>query len=71
MLEVRLREGENIEDLLGRFRKMVQRSGLLREVRAHARFISAGEKARAAARKAARRRLKRERRTQLPSGKRR
>lgn len=66
MLEVRLRDGESLEELLGRFRKVVQRSGVLREVRTHAHFISKSEKARIAARKSARKRFKRAQRGQTP-----
>lgn len=59
MLKVDLRDGESGEQLLGRFTKMVQRDGILREVKARRHFISVGERARIAQRKAeARRRRK-------------
>ncbi|TAK34210.1 MAG: 30S ribosomal protein S21 [Chloroflexota bacterium] len=54
LLEVRLREGESIEELLGRFRRGVQRSGLLGEVRRRAHFVSRSERERMAARRSAR-----------------
>lgn len=53
-MHVSLREGESQEDLLTRFQKYVQKSGLLREYRAHQYFISKPEKARIEARKSAR-----------------
>lgn len=59
MLKVDLRDGESGEQLLSRFTKMVQRDGILREVKARRHFISVGERARIAQRKAeARRRRK-------------
>ncbi len=53
-MHVILREGESQEDLLSRFQKGVQKSGILREFRSHEHFVSKPEKARIAARKAAR-----------------
>ncbi len=59
MLKVDLRDGESGEQLLSRFTKMVQRDGILREVKARRHFISQGERLRIAQRKAeARRRRK-------------
>jgi len=59
MLKVDLRDGESGEQLLNRFTKMVQRDGILREVKARRHFISQGERLRIAQRKAeARRRRK-------------
>ena len=55
-LEARIREGESQESLLRRFQKMVQTSGVLREVKAHRHFLSNGEKARIKAQQSARRR---------------
>lgn len=54
-LQVTLREGETQESLLSRFTKMIQRSGLLKELKQKRHFISPGEKMRAARRKAIRR----------------
>jgi ribosomal protein S21 len=55
-LEVSIREGESQESLLHRFQHMVQRSGVLREVKASRHFISKGEMARIKAKKNAQRR---------------
>ncbi|MBI2911736.1 MAG: 30S ribosomal protein S21 [Chloroflexi bacterium] len=56
MLQVLLRDGESQESLLGRFQKMIQREGILREARQRKHFISNRDKMRAAQRKSARRR---------------
>ena len=55
-LEVSIHEGESQESLLRRFQKMVQISGVLREVKTHRHFLSRGEKARLKAQQSARRR---------------
>lgn len=55
-LYVSIREGESQDSLLRRFQKMVQTSGILRDLKAHRHFISKGEKARLKAQKSARRR---------------
>jgi ribosomal protein S21 len=55
-LEVTIHEGETQESLLRRFQKMVQMSGVLREVKANRHFISKGEAARIKAKKNAQRR---------------
>jgi len=59
MLQVQLRDGESGDSLLNRFTKMVQKDGILREVKARRHFISAGERERIAQRKAAARRRRR------------
>lgn len=59
MLQVDLRDGENPESLLNRFTKMIQKDGILREVKSRRHFISAGEQERIAQRKAAARRRRR------------
>ena len=59
MLQVDLREGESGEGLLNRFTKMIQKDGILREVKARRHFISPGERERIAQRKAAARRRRR------------
>jgi len=56
VLQVLLRDGESQESLLGRFQKMIQREGILREARQRKHFISNRDKMRAALRKSARRR---------------
>ena len=61
MLQVELREGESGEALLGRFTKMVQRDGILREVKRRRHFISNAQARRIAAQKAARKRARRAR----------
>jgi ribosomal protein S21 len=55
-LEVSIREGETQDSLLRRFQRVVQMSGILREVKAHRHFISKREAARLKAKKNARRR---------------
>ena len=54
-LEVTIREGESQESLLRRFQRMVQMSGVLREAKAHRRFISKREAARIKAKNNAKR----------------
>ncbi|MEE8413387.1 MAG: 30S ribosomal protein S21 [Dehalococcoidales bacterium] len=55
-LEVSIHDGESQESLLRRFQKMVQVSGVLREVKANRHFVSRGEAARIKAKKSAQRR---------------
>jgi len=55
-LQVSIREGESQDSLLRRFQRMVQTSGILREVKAHRYFLSKRELSRIKARKNARRR---------------
>ncbi len=62
MLKVDLREGESGEQLLNRFTKMIQKDGILREVKARRHFISTGERERIAQRKAEARRRRKARR---------
>ena len=57
-MQVQVRDGESQDSLLRRFQKVVQTSGILREVKAQRHFISKGEKARLKAQKSARRRRK-------------
>ena len=57
-LEVSISEGESQDSLLRRFQRMVQVSGIMREVKAHRYFLSKGEASRLKARKNARRRQK-------------
>jgi small subunit ribosomal protein S21 len=59
MLQVDLRDGESGEALLNRFTKMIQKDGILREVKARRHFISPSERERIAQRKAAARRRRR------------
>lgn len=55
---VTARDGESGDALLSRFTKLVQRDGILREVKRRRHFISNGEKARLARQQAARRRAR-------------
>jgi ribosomal protein S21 len=57
-LEVSIREGESQDSLLRRFQRMVQVSGVLREAKAHRRFLSKRNEARIKAKNNARRRRK-------------
>ncbi|MFC1977704.1 30S ribosomal protein S21 [Chloroflexota bacterium] len=54
-IEVSIHEGESQESLLRRFQKMVQMSGVLREVKAHRHFVPKSEAARIKAKKSAQR----------------
>jgi ribosomal protein S21 len=56
-----IRDGESQEGLLARFQAAVRRSGILNEAKSHRHFISNSEKARIAARKAARRHARKNR----------
>ena len=55
------RDGESPEALLSRFTRLVQRDGVLKEVRRRRYFISNGEQARMDMKKAARRRARAQR----------
>jgi len=57
-LEVHLHEGETQDSLLRRFQRTVQISGVLREAKAHSRFMSKRDVARKKAKNSARRRRK-------------
>jgi len=54
-LEVLINKGESQESLLRRFQKMVQMSGVLREVKANSHFVSKSEAVRIKAKKNAQR----------------
>ncbi len=56
MTYVVLREGESQEQLIKRFRSVVERSGILRQAKEKRHFITKQERARLKARKARRRR---------------
>lgn len=55
-MRVELRDSESFDQLLKRFNKAIERSGVIREHRRGLRFISAQEENRAKRRKAERRR---------------
>ena len=56
MASVDLRDGESPEHLITRFRQVVQRDGILREIKQRRHFIPKSERRRIARAKAARRR---------------
>jgi small subunit ribosomal protein S21 len=61
--EIRLQEGESIENALRRFKRKVQQEDIIREVKRHSYYLKPGEKARvkqALARKRARKKIRRE-----------
>ena len=58
-LEVTLREGETLDSLLKRFRRVVQTDGVLRDLKAHRYFMSKREAAVLKKKRAGRRRPKR------------
>jgi small subunit ribosomal protein S21 len=60
MADVVLRNGESQEALLRRFRKKIQRSGVLRDARRKRWFVSKSEQRRIAKRKAIRRHRRRQ-----------
>jgi ribosomal protein S21 len=75
MLIVTPRDGENAEQFVARFTKLVQRDGILREVKRRRHFISNHEAERLVKQKAARKRARtarkiaeREARMSRPSG---
>jgi small subunit ribosomal protein S21 len=55
-LEVSIREGESQEALLHRFQRMVQMSGVLREIKANRHYVPKSEAARIRVKKNAQRR---------------
>ncbi len=63
MAEVRIQEGESLENALRRFKRKVQQEDLIREVKRHSYYLKPGEKARvkqALARKRARKKIRKE-----------
>jgi small subunit ribosomal protein S21 len=62
-LIVERREGESQDQLLSRFRTLVQRTGILREIKKRRHFISKSEARRMAQARAARRARKRNKTT--------
>ena len=54
--EISIREGETQDSLLRRFQRVVQVSGILREVKAHRYFLSKRDTARLKEKRSARRR---------------
>lgn len=63
MAEIRIKEGESLENALRRFKRMVQQEDIIRDVKRHSYYLKPGEKARlkqALARKRARKKSRRE-----------
>ena len=63
MAEVRIQDGESIENALRRFKRKVQQEDIIKEVRKHSFYLKPGEKKRikqALARKRSRKKVRRE-----------
>jgi len=63
LAEVRLQEGESLENALRRFKRKVQTEDIIKEVKRHSYYLKPGEKRRlkqALARKRARKKIRRE-----------
>ncbi len=63
MAEIRLHEGESIENALRRFKRKVMQEDIIKEVRKHSFYLKPGEKKRlkqALARKRSRKKVRRE-----------
>ena len=63
MAEVRLQEGESIENALRRFKRKVQTEDIIKEVKRHSYYLKPGDKLRlkqALARKRARKKIRKE-----------
>ena len=63
MAEIRLQEGESLENALRRFKRKVQSEDIIREVKRHSYYLKPGERRRvkqALARKRARKKIRRE-----------
>jgi small subunit ribosomal protein S21 len=63
LTEVRLQEGESVDNALRRFKRKVQQNEIIKEVKRHSYYLKPGEKVRlkqALARKRARKKLRKE-----------
>ena len=63
MAEIRLQEGESLENALRRFKRKVQSEDIIREVKRHSYYLKPGERRRvkqALVRKRARKKIRRE-----------
>ena len=58
-MQVRLREGESFDSLLRRFKSAVEQGGVIREFKRHQSFMSRAERARAKAKRAQRKSIRR------------
>ncbi|MCZ6491865.1 MAG: 30S ribosomal protein S21 [Acidobacteria bacterium] len=62
MAEVRLQDGESLENALRRFKRKVQQSDIIKEVKKHSYYLKPGEKRRVKAALARKRNRKKTRR---------
>ncbi len=62
MAEVRLQEGESLENALRRFKRKVQQEDIIKEVKKHSYYLKPGEKRRVKAALARKRNRKKSRR---------
>lgn len=63
MAEIRIQDGESLENALRRFKRKVQQENIIGEVKRHSYYLKPGERARvkqALARKRARKKLRKE-----------
>jgi small subunit ribosomal protein S21 len=63
LAEIRIQEGESLENALRRFKRKVQQEDIIKEVKRHSYYLKPGEKARvkeALARKRARKKVRKE-----------
>ena len=63
LAEIRLQDGESLENALRRFKRKVQQEDIIKEVKRHSYYLKPGEKARvkeALARKRARKKVRKE-----------
>jgi small subunit ribosomal protein S21 len=67
LAEVRLQEGESIENALRRFKRKVQAEEIIKDVKRHSFYLKPGAKRRAKQALARRRALKKMRRESFPS----
>ena len=64
MAEVRLQEGESLENALRRFKRKVQQEEIIKEAKRHSYYLKPGEKARVKQALARKRALKKSRKEQ-------
>ena len=64
MADVRLQEGESLENVLRRFKRKVQQEDLIKEVKRHSFYLMPGEKQRVKAALARKRNRKKQRKEQ-------
>ena len=64
MAEVRLQDGESLENALRRFKRKVQQEDIIKEVKRHSYYLKPGEKRRVKAALARKRNRKKNRREQ-------